>query len=133
MRVHISRDVLDAILRHARAEAPNECCGLLVGTRRCIDESVPTRNVVASPTRYEVDPREHIALIRRLRGTDREIVGTYHSHPASPPVPSPTDVAQAFYPDFAYLIVSLEETKTAIRGYRIRLGNVDPLDLVVVP
>ena len=134
MKIDIGRDVLDAIVRHARAEAPNECCGLLVGPDGLIDESVPTRNIVASATRYEVDPREHIALIRQLRGTGRQIVGTYHSHPASPPVPSSTDVAHAFYPHFVYLIVSLAAgTNGSIRGYRIRSGNVEPAELVPVP
>ena len=132
--MEIRQHVLDAIAAHARADAPIECCGLLVGTRARIDDSVPTRNVVASPTRYEVDPREHIALIRTLRGTDRLIVGTYHSHPAGPAVPSPTDVARAFYPDFIYLIVSLAEgADPSICGYQIHSGNVERVGLVPVP
>jgi [CysO sulfur-carrier protein]-S-L-cysteine hydrolase len=81
-----------------------------------------------------VDPREHIALVRRLRGTDKEVVGTYHSHPASPAAPSPTDIARAFYPEFVYLIISLVGPQNPdIRGYRIRSGNVEPIELVPVP
>jgi proteasome lid subunit RPN8/RPN11 len=132
--VQVRRRVLEAVGDHARAEAPNECCGLLVGSQGLIDESVATRNIVASVTRYEVDPREHIALVRRLRGTDREVVGTYHSHPASPATPSPTDIAQAFYPEFVYLIISLVRPQDPdIRVYRIRSGNVETVELVPVP
>lgn len=125
---------MDAIIAHAREAAPNECCGLLVGAGGRIDESVRTRNLEEGPTRYQVDPAEHIALARALRGTPRQIVGTYHSHPSSEAVPSPSDVAEAFYPDFVYLIVSLvHPSSPEIRGYRIASGNFAAIPLVPVP
>jgi len=123
--LEIATRALEVMTVHARHEAPNECCGLLVGTPARVEESVPTKNLAASPSRFRVDPGEHIALNRRLRGTARHVIGVYHSHPHSAAEPSPADVAEAHYPEFVYLIVSLADPKHPdIRGYRIRSAHV---------
>lgn len=129
--MRIGGSVLDAIVAHARREAPNECCGLLVGAANVVERAVPTGNAAASPTRYLVDPAEHFALIRELRGTERDIIGAYHSHPASPAVPSPTDIAAAWSADFVYVIVSLEhEARPDVRAFVIGDGNYIPIELL---
>jgi proteasome lid subunit RPN8/RPN11 len=122
--------VVDAMVEHARREAPNECCGLLAGTAEQIDRSVPTPNLAASPTRFEVDPREHIALNRRLRGSGTAVIGVYHSHPRTTAHPSPSDIAEAFYPDFVYVVISLADpTRPDVRAYRIRDGRASEVGL----
>jgi proteasome lid subunit RPN8/RPN11 len=123
--------VLDQIVAHAREDAPDECCGLLVGAGALIDQAVRTTNVQRGPRRFQVDPAEHFALIKRLRGGSREIAGVYHSHPASAAVPSPSDLEEAFYPDFVYLIVSLAGAEPETRGWRIVEGIGKELTLVV--
>ena len=134
MPVQIRTLVLERMTAHAAEEAPLECCGLLVGTSSLIDDNVPTTNVEASPVRFQVDPRQHLQLQRTLRGTTRTIVGAYHSHPASSPFPSPSDVAEAHYPGFIYLIVSLAiPGSPEIRAFRIHSGNVAAVELVPVP
>jgi proteasome lid subunit RPN8/RPN11 len=123
--IAIASDALDAIVAHARREAPNECCGLLVGWPGRIDESIAATNLAASPSRFLLDPGDHIAVNRRLRGSGREVMGAYHSHPHSPADPSPTDVAEAYYPNFVYLIVSLADSSRAdVRAFKIRDGQV---------
>jgi proteasome lid subunit RPN8/RPN11 len=125
--IRIAAAVIDAIVDHARREAPNECCGLLVGSVGAIERAVPTRNAASSPTRYLVDPSEHFALIRELRGTGSDIAGAYHSHPGSPAIPSPSDIAEA-WPEFLYVIVSLEdEARPDVRAFRIADGNYIPV------
>jgi [CysO sulfur-carrier protein]-S-L-cysteine hydrolase len=132
--VRIRDAVWESLVAHARDEAPNECCGLLVGTSESIDDSVRTRNLEPSPTRFRIDPAEHIALNRRLRSTPHRVVGAYHSHPRSPASPSPSDNAEAFYPEFIYLIVSLAELDApVIRGYRLVERNLHAVELVRVP
>jgi proteasome lid subunit RPN8/RPN11 len=130
--VEIRQNALNDIIAHAREEAPDECCGLLVGSDSRVDESVRTRNLEASPTRYQIDPVQHVALMRRLRGGPSQIVGVYHSHPHTSPEPSPSDLAEAFYPDFIYLIVSLAGPTPRIGGYQIQDGNFTVLPLVTV-
>jgi proteasome lid subunit RPN8/RPN11 len=122
-RVFVHDIVRAEMIAHARAAAPNECCGLLVGAGSLIDGCVRVRNVDPTPARrYRLDPAEHIAVNRRLRGTNRIVVGCYHSHPHSPPVPSAADCAEAYYPDFVWVIVSLHTDEGAIAAYRI-VGN----------
>ena len=120
--VYIHPDLISAIVAHATAEAPRECCGLLVGRGSRIDRAVPADNIDPAPERrFLVDPRRHISLRRELRGGPLTIVGVYHSHPSSPAEPSASDI-EAAYPDFIYLIVSLLSPAPDIRGYRFEGG-----------
>ncbi len=128
--IHFAVGLLGEIVGRARLAAPRECCGLLVGTRSRVDECVATANVDRHPSRYQVDPAAHIALNRRLRGSGRAIVGVYHSHPRGGGDPSPTDVAEALYPDFIHVIVSAVFDGTPeIRAFRISEGKVQRLRL----
>jgi desampylase len=104
--VVIPRPVLAAIEAHARREAPEECCGLLVGSGNAIVDAVPVRNTAKDPIRrYEIAPEAYLAVIRECRArSDRTVVGAYHSHPRSAPVPSPTDREMAFE-QFVFVIV----------------------------
>ncbi len=131
MTARVFETVLAAVESQARQEAPNECCGLLLGTKDLIDEAAPTRNVLAHPSRYQIDPEEHIAINRRLRGTPRSVLGVYHSHPRSEAVPSPRDLAEAHYPEFIWLIVSLAGDRPEFRAYRIVDGKAAAIELQV--
>ena len=115
-RVGIAAAVLAAVFAHARDEAPRECCGLLVGTGASIDEAVRTSNLEPGTTRYRIDPADHFRLIKQLRGTGRDIVGAYHSHPHSPARPSPTDIEEASGEGFLYVIASLVPGTPEIRA-----------------
>lgn len=130
-RIRISSDLLAAIAGHAARVWPNECCGLLVGAGDRIDEVVATRNVLAHPSRYQIDPQEHIDTNRRLRGTIRSVVGAYHSHPRTDAVPSRRDLQEAYYPDFVWLIVSLKTGTPQYRLYGIAGGAATEIELVV--
>jgi [CysO sulfur-carrier protein]-S-L-cysteine hydrolase len=119
----IQLDVLAGIAGHARDEAPLECCGLLAGKDDLIDEYICTRNIRASDVAYQIDPAEHFAALKRLRAHGRAILGAYHSHPQTPAVPSPTDLAEAHDDDFFYVIVSLGGGAPDIRAYRLQDGT----------
>jgi proteasome lid subunit RPN8/RPN11 len=123
---------IDAMIQHARTDAPIECCGLLIGTTGQVDEAVPARNARASDRVYLVDPEDHFAAIRRARRDGRAIVGAYHSHPKSPAVPSPTDLAEADDAGFLYVIVSLAADAPDVRAYRVERGNSVEVALVVM-
>lgn len=130
----LRRAALEVIIDHARRDAPNECCGLLLGSEHCIEEAVPARNARSSPARYEIDASDHFAVIRRVRREGGAIVGAYHSHIAAAPVPSPTDIAEAYDERLLHLIVSLRNPSDAeVRAYRIGNGNFCEIPLVTVP
>jgi proteasome lid subunit RPN8/RPN11 len=105
--VIIAARVLDTIIDHARVTVPRECCGILLGRFEDdeIVQAVAAANLAASPNRYEIDPRDHIAARRIARQSDLTILGFYHSHPHSAPEPSETDLAEVTYRDAFYLIV----------------------------
>ncbi len=118
-----------AILAHARRERPQECCGFLLGRGVRVQFALPARNTAASATRYRIDDAAHLRLRQALRGTTPPlgIVGVYHSHPAGDAAPSPTDVAEAMYPEWIYLIVGLGPARPRIRAFRIARGRSRPL------
>jgi desampylase len=133
--MNIRAEALNAIREHALRERPRECCGILIGAADGIVEAVAAANVAAEPTRrYEVSPADHFAQIKRCRATAGPhalwIVGVYHSHPQSAPVPSPTDLDQAFE-EYIYLIAGPVDGSMpfAIRGYRLASGRFEEVAL----
>jgi len=133
--------IRDAIVAQARAEYPNEACGLIVGDRAAADGGralrfEPTRNKAASPYRYEIDPNDLLRLTIATDDAGEVFWGIVHSHTHTPAVPSPTDVGLAFYPDSLYLLVSLADDQAdpatglpGIRAWRIVDGVVDEVPL----
>jgi proteasome lid subunit RPN8/RPN11 len=115
----------EAIIEHARKGCPQEVCGLIAGRDGLGLHRYPALNVAAMPeTRYEVDVN---TLARQVEFEDAglELVAIYHSHPCSPAVPSPADLAEARYPDAAYIICSLERPEAPVlRAFRIRGDDV---------
>ena len=114
-----------AIVAHAREAHPAECCGLLVGGGRRVDFAVRMPNVADSPTRYRLDDRAHIELRKNLRAftPPLAIVGVYHSHPDGTAAPSPTDVAEAHYAEWVYVIVGTRAGRSLLRAYSITGGH----------
>lgn len=127
--VHLPASVRAALVSHARGEAPLECCGLLIGTAGAIEDAVPARNARRSATAFLIEPADHFAAIREARARGRQVVGAYHSHPQSPAVPSPADIAQALDPALLYVIVSLVPPAAEVRGYHIDAGRYVEVDL----
>jgi proteasome lid subunit RPN8/RPN11 len=108
MDLSLAPGVLDEVIRHAKSGYPEEACGLLVG-RGFADRFIPMANVLQSPSSYEMDPASLITTLRDLRNTGEQLVAIYHSHPNGPARPSRDDVERAYYPEAAYLIVSLAD------------------------
>jgi proteasome lid subunit RPN8/RPN11 len=106
--------------QHAREEAPNEACGLVLLREGTAERYVPGRNAAASPYRFEleVDPEVWFA-----EDEGYELV-VFHSHPASPPRPSRTDVERiGLWESRPYLILRLDTGELA--GWRIRDGRFE--------
>ncbi|MCI4354664.1 MAG: M67 family metallopeptidase [Thermoplasmata archaeon] len=134
--VHLPAEIRAAIVAQARADYPNESCGLIVGDGlaalggRALRYE-PTRNRAASPYRYEIDPAELLRLTIETDDADEVFWGIVHSHTHTPAAPSPTDIGLAFYPDALYLLVTLSESEAdpttgepGIRAWRIVEGTV---------
>lgn len=129
--MRIPRRIYDELLRHAREEAPNECCGLIGGTDEVAKTVYRARNAEASPLRYNLDPQDQFRIMTEMDERGEELSAIYHSHTASPAYPSQTDINLAAYPDTLYLIVSLADGEKDLRGYSIKDGEVTEVDLAV--
>ena len=118
------RKFLERMTAQARADAPLETCGLIVAFEGEL-RVLPMTNALRSPVAYRIDDQE---LAQALLAYG-EPVAIYHSHPAGPPVPSPTDIAEAFYPDSVYIIISLAQEPPSVRAFRIVGGVVTEVEL----
>jgi [CysO sulfur-carrier protein]-S-L-cysteine hydrolase len=130
--MRIARSMLDQIVAQARAEAPNECCGI-IGVRDGRAVTVfPVRNAAASPLRYEMDPKDQLAVFEALDDDDLDVGAIYHSHTRSDPLPSQTDINLAFYPDAVYVILGVKDPdRDDVRAWRIVDGEVSEAPLEV--
>jgi len=126
----VNAAALAAIVAHAEAERPRECCGVLLGSGTTIVEAIGTENLADAVDRFLIDPKGHIDARRAGRARGLDVVGFYHSHPGAPAVPSSVDLAEASYPSHFYLIVSLLDTQPDARLYWLESGRVHPRNFV---
>jgi [CysO sulfur-carrier protein]-S-L-cysteine hydrolase len=127
----------EQLMEHARAELPNEACGLLAGslaTGRATGFH-PARNVEASPLRYNVHPEDLVRITFAIEDAGEDLVAIFHSHTRSAAVPSATDRRSAMYPDAVYLLASLADADApparALRAWRIRGGEAFEVPLTI--
>ena len=131
--VQIKREILEAIVRHARDEAPRECCGLLMGQGEIITHHRPMKNVLESNVRYAMEAQALFQFFKDLRAANQKHLGIYHSHPLSEAYPSETDVRESFYPDCTYFIVSLKDPRSPlVRAFRLLSDGVEELAITGV-
>lgn len=119
-----------ALVSHAQREAPDECCGLLIGTGTDVVEAHPARNAQASQTRFTINPADHFVAIRKARAAGLEVVGAYHSHPETDAVPSPRDLIDASDSAPVMVIVSLKGTEPVVRAFRLEPGGSKELRIM---
>jgi proteasome lid subunit RPN8/RPN11 len=120
VKLQISRRLHDEMVAQAVAELPNECCGLLAGQGMKATHRYPLTNALASPMRYDADPKELLAVEKDKRNRGIEVLAIYHSHPTSEPVPSRTDLEQNAYGSAViHLIISLKDGVPVMRGWRL--------------
>jgi [CysO sulfur-carrier protein]-S-L-cysteine hydrolase len=140
--VELPREIRAAIVAHARAEYPNEACGIVVGSApagaggRAL-RFEPTQNAAASPYRYEIDSADLFRLTLLADDADEAFWAIVHSHVRSAARPSPTDIGLALYPDALYVLCSLAEAEAdattgepGVRAWRIVAGEVFEVELL---
>ncbi|CAM3819718.1 MULTISPECIES: M67 family metallopeptidase [Tsukamurella] len=132
--LRIRRDLVDAMIAHARRDHPDEACGVIAGPEGSDrpDRFVEMLNAERSPTFYRFDSGEQLTVWREMDARDEEPVVIYHSHTATEAYPSRTDVSYASEPNAHYVLISTRDPETAeVRSYRIVGGVVteEPLEI----
>jgi proteasome lid subunit RPN8/RPN11 len=129
--IRVRAEIVEGMLRHARADPRIECCGLLAGLDGVITRSFPAKNALDSPTAYEIAPEELFQLFRRIREEGLDHLGIYHSHPSGENAPSRTDIAQSYYPEQAYFILSPQAgAARPVRAFHIRNGSAEEIKIL---
>ena len=119
----IPAEVRRALEEHARAEAPNEACGLLALRDGVAERYLPGENVAASPYRFELKPRDPTDFFLEDEGYE---LAVFHSHLSAPARPSRTDVENVgLWEGRPYVILSLGTGELA--AWRIVDGRIEPL------
>ena len=137
--LRITQDLVDAMVAHARADHPDEACGVIagaVGSDRP-DRFIPMVNAARSPTFYEFDSTDLLRLYREMDDRDEVPVVIYHSHTATEAYPSRTDISYASEPEAHYVLVSTrecgpDEGPVEVRSFRIVDGVVTEEPITVV-
>lgn len=125
--LEIDQATYDGIVAHARRDHPDEACGVVAGPAGSDRPSrlVPMLNAARSPTFYEFDSQDLLALYRDMDERDEEPVVIYHSHTATEAYPSRTDISLAMEPGAHYVLVSTRDPESVeFRSYRIVDGEV---------
>ncbi len=133
--LRIAREIHDAIVAHARRDHPDEACGVVAGPEGSDKplRFVPMLNAARSPTFYEFDSADLLALYKEMDANDEEPVVVYHSHTATEAYPSRTDISYASEPNAHYVLVSTRsEDGDEFRSFRIVEGEVteEPVQVV---
>ena len=132
----IRGELVDAMVAHARADHPDEACGVIAGPEGsdAPERFIPMVNAARSPTFYEFDSADLLRLYREMEDRDEEPVVIYHSHTATEAYPSRTDVSYASEPGAHYLLVSTRDPDAdEIRSFRIVDGEVTEEEVRIVP
>lgn len=131
-KLALPRSIVDDVVAHAREQGRLECCGLVAARAGRPTRAVRCANVTEQPSvRYRIDPREQLRAFRDMDAAGEELLAIYHSHPVSQAYPSPTDRAEAHYPDAAYIVVSLRTEEPELRAFRISGDAVRELELEI--
>lgn len=136
--VQIKQEFVDEMVAHAKADLPNECCGILAGPDGKVMKAYRMSNVEASPYRFSMDPMELVKVDSEAGEKDWELLAIYHSHTGSEAYPSDTDVRIAkgtagLWPDVRYVLVSLMDMDNpSVRIFEITDGTVteEPFEVV---
>ena len=136
--VQIRQEFIDEMVDHAKADLPNECCGILAGPDGKVMKAYRMSNVEASPFRFSMDPMELVKVDSEAGDNGWDLLAIYHSHTGSEAYPSDTDVriaggTAALWPDVRYVLVSLMDSgNPAVRIFQISDGAVteEPLEVV---
>ena len=127
----IPQHIFNDMLAHCKAGYPNEACGILAGRNSEVSKIYRMANIENSPVTYMLDSREQFKVMKDMRDNNLSMLAIFHSHPSSAAYPSAKDVSLAFYEECVYIIVSLMEKETVVKGFSIREGNIEEITLTV--
>lgn len=124
--IRLRREHLHQMEAHVARCAPEEGCGLLAGMGGTSVAVLPVPNAEHSPVRFRMAPQAQMDALLTLERRGWTLLGIFHSHPQGPPHPSPTDIAEAAYPEAVHIIWYRQANTWRWRAFFIREGHATP-------
>jgi proteasome lid subunit RPN8/RPN11 len=125
---------VQTIVEQAKANAPCEICGLIVGQSGVAKQLILIPNCSVSPeTHYDMDGKALLQAYKKIDASGDDLLAMYHSHPKSEALPSQTDIRDAMrnMPNIIHIIVSLKHQVARLQAWHIHDGQVDKVELLV--
>ena len=119
------------MLEHINRLDPEEACGLAAGVGRKTTRVYPIENDLHSPVRFRMAPQQQVDAILEMEEKGWDLLVIFHSHPNGPPVPSPTDVAGATFPEAVNLIWSKHSGDWSCRGFLIQEHKFQEISIIL--
>jgi proteasome lid subunit RPN8/RPN11 len=112
--IRIESEPWAAMVAHARASYPNECCGAMLGSTdgetKLVRVTIALQNAFegAQAARYELRPEDLLAADKAARERHMDLIGIYHSHPDCDAYFSTTDL-QNSCPWYSFVVLSIQK------------------------
>jgi proteasome lid subunit RPN8/RPN11 len=120
MVLQLPASIHEEMIAHARRELPNECVGMLIGSREgVVMEYLPLVNEQPTPTTFFTEPLSMLYAERRCRALGLHVLGIFHSHPTGGNTPSQRDLANHYSPDVLCLIVTMAKEPPELAAWYI--------------
>ena len=129
-KLYLHEEHWNSMLADILGRTSEEACGIVAGYEGTSCAVFPVTNVLHSPVRFLMDPEEQLDIFNQVRDQDWQLLAIYHSHLLGPEQPSPTDIAEAYYPELVNLIWSNTTGEWICRGFSIQKGRVKPVPVV---
>lgn len=134
--IKMNRKDYEKILEHAKAELPNEACGLIGGVIEGEDKMIKKvyllTNIDKSNEHFSLDPKEQLAAVKDMRAEGIVPLGNWHSHPESPSRPSDEDKRLAYDSKASYMILSLmNENEPVLKSFSIHGDTAETEELII--
>ena len=128
----LSSALRDIMIEHALKDAPNECCGVLLGKNSRVERVVAMTSDPPAPDAYFMDPVQQVEVFTEMEKQGQSLLGIYHSHPKGPAGPSGADLQLAFHPEAVYFIVSLADPAAPeVRAFMLKGGGFEEVRFII--
>lgn len=122
----------DRMRAHVESEFPLEACGLLGGREGLVEKVVPVANLLASQTRFQMDPKGQVRAFFWFEHMGLDLIAIYHSHPVNLPEPSDIDLESWNYGGLSNLIWSKGPSGWICRNYVLEGNQFKPAGIAIL-
>ena len=136
MKVLLKKADYDKMVAHAKANLPEEACGLIAGHDedgvRFIEKVYLIENVDHTNEHFTITPKAQLEAIKNMRQNGLKPLGNWHSHPESPSRSSQEDIRLAYDSSASYLILSLMNEEPVLHSFHVENGQSTKEDLNII-